>query len=297
MITVGGCAAPTSGNVGGDADEAFTVSVHQSRSNVAARQLSLALTNTSEARIEITAARFRSNQFLSDAVWQKGSTTIRPGVTADLPVTLPAADCSATNPEAVVEVTYRPVADPASEVAGEGSGEGDSRTVFLTPKDPLGQLDPLFAADCLRDTAARVASIAATTAPRIVSGGERLIAELDLTITPTDDRGSLAVRAVTGTTLFTQLEPATGAPADRREVDVAVRADAPPSVLTLHLAPSRCDPHAIAEDKLGTVFPLEVEVAGGTGESGGLRTGIVSVAAADEVRALLYAFVDEACEW
>jgi hypothetical protein len=189
------------------------------------------------------------------------------------------------------------VADPASDVAGEGSGEGDSRTVFLTPKDPLGQLDPLFAADCLRDTAARVASIAATTAPRIVSDGKRLIAELDLTITPTGDRGSLAVRAVTGTTLFTQIEPATGAPVDRREVDVAVRADSPPSVLTLHLTPSRCDPHAIAEDKLGTVFPLEVEVAGGTGESGGLRTGIVSVAAADEVRALLYAFVGEACEW
>jgi hypothetical protein len=77
-------------------------------------------------------------------------------------------------------------------------------------------------------------------------------------------------------------------------VDVAVAGDAPPSVLTLSLVPSRCDPHAVAEDKLGTVFPLEVSV---TAEAGDVRIGVLSVTASDDVRAALYDFVDRSCGW
>jgi hypothetical protein len=295
-----GCAGPTPGHTGdagaGGGDAAVTVSVHQSRSNVAGRQLSLAVTNQSESPIEVTAARFFSAQFVSDAVWPKDSTTIRPGVTADLPVDLPAADCSATDATPAVEISYRPVVD--GDTAGKENEPADElHTVSLTPTDPLDQLAPLFAADCLGEAAAHIATIAATTAPRAVDEGGRSVAELDLTVTPTGARGSLTVLAVGGTTLFTQLDPATGAPVDSRAVDVAVAGTAPSTVVTLHLQPSRCDPHAVAEDKLGTVFSLEVSVDDGSGNPGGAQAGTLTVAAVNDVRAALYSFVDQACGW
>jgi hypothetical protein len=290
-----GCTAPTSSPWGGGAEAPITVSVHQSRSNVAARQLSIAVTNDGELPIEITAAQFVSDQFVSAALWPKDSTTIRPGVTADLPVSLPDANCSATDPSPVVELTYRPVAD--RDGSGEGSGEAaeggeEPLRVALEPDDPLGQLEPLFITDCLQDSAAQIATITATTAPRISDGGGRLVAELDLTVTPAGGRGSLTVRAAHGTTLFSEPDPTTNAPVDRRVVDVAVAGDAPQSILTLSLVPSRCDPHAVAEDKLGTVFPLEVSVAG---DSDPARTGVLTVPASDDVRASLYEFVDRSC--
>jgi len=59
------------------------------------------------------------------------------------------------------------------------------------------------------------------------------------------------------------------------------------SAVTLTLVPARCDPHAVAEDKRGTVFPLRVSVDG--------TSGTVYVAADAEVKAALYDFVRAAC--
>jgi hypothetical protein len=296
VLALVGCTGPAM-HPGGDPDGhprvAVSASVHQTRSNVAARQLSLAITNTGGAPIEVTAARFVSDQFASAAVWQKDRTNIRPGVTADLPVSLPAANCSATDIRPVVIVTYRIVPAPGDPGDG-GAPAGEQRTVSLEPEDSLGQLEPLFTADCLYAAATRIATITASTAPRVIDIGGRPVAELDLAITPAGGRGSLTVLTVNGTTLFTQFAPALNASVDARVVDVAVVGNASPSVLTLSLVPSRCDPHAVAEDKLGTVFPVKVKIAA---EAHDVRTGVLSVAASDEVRAALYDFVDRSCGW
>jgi hypothetical protein len=53
--------------------------------------------------------------------------------------------------------------------------------------------------------------------------------------------------------------------------------------------PARCDPHAVAEDKVGTLLPVELEVGG--------ATGVVKVAAPPALRADLYRFVAVACGW
>ena len=67
----------------------------------------------------------------------------------------------------------------------------------------------------------------------------------------------------------------------------ATASDAP-SVITLLVTPNRCDPHAIAEDKRGTVFPISVILDDGT-------TGRQYVASADVVRAALYDVIGMAC--
>jgi hypothetical protein len=58
----------------------------------------------------------------------------------------------------------------------------------------------------------------------------------------------------------------------------------------LTVAPARCDPHAIAEDKQGTRFPVTVRLDGGIGAA-----ATVIVAVDDGTRAALYDAIRRAC--
>jgi hypothetical protein len=297
LIAVSACASVPAAESG---TSEISVEVHQTRSNVAARQLTIGVTNGSSQPIEITSARFLSEQFVSAAVWAKDSTTIGAGVTADLPVPLPAADCDATNSRPIVELEFRPVSEGAeAERGGEAAEPEAVRSVAVTPADPLRQLEPLFLADCLVVAAEKVATITADTAPRVSMVQEHMVAELDLTVTPTGGPGSLTVVSARSTTLFSQVDPVTDSSTEIREVDASISGVSEPQKITLRLLPARCDPHAVAEDKLGTVFPLEVSLVDDAADeadpSATPLTGTLSVAASAEVRAQLYDFVTRAC--
>lgn len=80
------------------------------------------------------------------------------------------------------------------------------------------------------------------------------------------------VEAVQATTLLTP----TGAPVERD------------GGLLVPVQPSRCDAHALAEDKAGTRIPVEVRLADGT-------TGLLTVAADDALRVRILAWVREVC--
>ncbi|MFD8237495.1 hypothetical protein ACFV20_37220, partial [Streptomyces sp. NPDC059696] len=58
-------------------------------------------------------------------------------------------------------------------------------------------------------------------------------------------------------------------------------------VVPLRIRPARCDPHAVAEDKVGTLLPLKVTV--------GKRNGLLKVAAPTELKGRIYDFVTAAC--
>ena len=60
-----------------------------------------------------------------------------------------------------------------------------------------------------------------------------------------------------------------------------------PSELRLGIRPARCDPHAVAEDKVGTLLPLQVRVAG--------RQGVLKIDSGDKLRIRIYEFVTTAC--
>ncbi len=63
--------------------------------------------------------------------------------------------------------------------------------------------------------------------------------------------------------------------------------DSPRPSSTFPIRPGRCDPHAIAEDKVGTLFPIAVTVGG--------RTGTFRLPSTDEFRAQVYTFVQAYC--
>jgi hypothetical protein len=54
------------------------------------------------------------------------------------------------------------------------------------------------------------------------------------------------------------------------------------------IVPNRCDPHALAEDKVGTLFVFAVEVEGGP-------SGSLTLPATPELRADLYEYFARAC--
>jgi len=84
------------------------------------------------------------------------------------------------------------------------------------------------------------------------------------------------------------LVDAEGSEVYQQDVQLTVDAASSPSTIRLLVVPARCDPHAVAEDKRGTFFPLEVQTSEGA-------SGRIYVPVSDEVRASLYEFFGDYC--
>jgi hypothetical protein len=283
----------------------ISVDIHQNRTDVAARALQVAVTNSTDGVVAIESVAFRSQQFEGSAVWQKDRTTIAQGVTADLPVSLGAPRCDDSDARPQVELTYR-------------VAEGTEQTVTVDVVDRMGQLAAMKKADCLLADVSTVVMIEASgpliTAP--TGMGSQAIAHVELSLVPTGARGTVAIVGVRSTTLLAvsavsaedaedaervnaggAASPRDAGAGDAGEVDagaaaqsvfpVSVSGTEPPRVLTLEVRPARCDEHALAEDKRGTILPVRVEAGDASGE--------ISVAASPALRAELYNFVRAAC--
>ena len=70
------------------------------------------------------------------------------------------------------------------------------------------------------------------------------------------------------------------------EADVA-EGDTAITTVHLPLVPLRCDPHAVQEDKRGTVFTLDVDLAG--------KPGTVELAASEDMRGRILTWVADWC--
>ncbi|MFD3443326.1 hypothetical protein ACFDTO_01845 [Microbacteriaceae bacterium 4G12] len=265
---------------GASLPDGITVAVQQSRSDVAQRRLKVSVTNDGLDPLTVTGLRFSAPQFTEAAVWPKASTTVRPGTTVDLPVALAAPDCSADGPPTVT-LRFR-----AEETAKDGDPREHEATV--TPDDLFDRLPALRAEDCLADAVAAVAIITAPGPVRTTDAGGSPAVTLDLVVAPTGNAGSFRIDTVTGTTLLAPADTTTGDRRDAVAIDATVSADAGRTTVPLTFVPNRCDAHAIAEDKRGTILPLHV-----TGPDG--VAGIVPVPPDETTRSALYAFVAEAC--
>jgi hypothetical protein len=259
--------------------DGVTVSAYQTRSDAALRRVELSVSNDSPEPLHVTGLSLRSDQFERPAVWAKKGTTIAAGTTVDLPVTLSAPDCDAE----------------AGALAAAIEFETDGRTARVTVPvpDDDGLLARLAAADCLAERVAEHAEIAAATLPRTTMIGDRLVAQLDLTVKPTGEPGMVRIDEVRGTTLLRPADPVTGLPVEAQPIARTIDEDSAasgsqPIVITLLLVPNRCDAHAVAEDKRGTILPLHVALDGGV-------EGVLSVAATDDVKNALIRYVQTAC--
>ncbi len=141
--------------------------------------------------------------------------------------------------------------------------------------------------DCLTEAVADIAVLTADTLPYPVTVGGIQAVGVDITVEPTGADGSVRFIESGSTTLLMMANPATGTLENLLPIDVTVKGTDEPSVITLTVAPGRCDPHAIQEDKRGTIFPMEVETPDGNGR--------IYVTTAGPVRSALYDVVIANC--
>ncbi len=227
-----------------------TVAVAQLRADVAPRQAQLRVTNGSDEPITVGDVRVEDPRFDGPAtrVFADRVSTIPAGVTVDIRIQLPAADCSAPDDgegTAVLEL-----------VSDSGSAE-----VTASAPDLLGFVADMHVRDCVLERVTDAATLAFTGFEPSAPGQP---ATLELTVTPTGE-GTVTVIGVEGTNLlsFAGVPPEE----DLYPLGLAVRpGDTDAAVVDLPLVPFRCDPHAVQEDKRGTLFDVRVELDGEEGE-------------------------------
>jgi hypothetical protein len=177
-----------------------------------------------------------------------------------------------------------PVPSVATEVVVDYTVADIRQSSRLEPADPFGVIERLADRDCLARTVASAARLTLSDSLAVTSPDDG-VATLEILVEPSGDADapSFTIESVDATTL---LSPAGGEA--RWTVDAAVRPADEPSSIRLAVSPARCDAHAIAEDKVGTILPVRVRLESGA-------EGIVQVPSSDVLRAALYDVIARSC--
>lgn len=279
MVLVGtACCLALSGGLAGCAPPAatglpdgVTVDVLQGRTDYTSGTLVIRVVNESSDDLELSTASLKAPGFSGSADWDRG-TTVRAGTTVDLRTAVPEADCAT---------------EAGSPTVTLGAGSGDRRSAMtVTAGDPLGTLERLHDTACIATLVDRVARISVGT-PVVEGAGEASVAVVTLSLEPTGADGSVDVAGISSTPL---LKPAEEGAGDQEiwPVEATVTAESAPASIPLRIVPARCDPHAIAEDKVGTVLVLSVTLSDGT-------EGDYRLTPPEDVRRALLDFVREYC--
>lgn len=271
-ILLAGCTAPAPGG-GSDAASAappddLEVSIQQGRLDVVGNRLVVRLANEGEEPLTVEEFTVRTP-------------TIAPGLDRSEPVELGVEDAVAVRlalPGSVCEADPGPVVVELRYRTATGTGEAE-----LEADDPFGTIARVNAADCLAESVAEVAEIVMPVHLRSTGAGAERRAFLDVVIEPAaSGHASLRIERVLGTTLLN----AEGGIDWTLGTEVAA-GDAP-FTISLPVRPARCDAHAIADDKRGTILPFEIETSDG-------RSGRLDVPAGDGLKAELYGYYAERC--
>lgn len=253
----------------------MSVSVYQTRTDYADRVLELRVRNDGPSDLDLTSARFDSPHFAEAAAFEGGQ-LIEAGQTRDLRVRLAPAVCDDVHGEAeTVTLMW--------SVRGGGTG-----SATVNARDENNVLPRITKEDCLRATVDAVATITPPPGLRVRGAGAASVASIDLAVTPTGAAGTVSIERVGGTVL---LAPVTGVD---WPVGLTIDADSAPETVTLDLRPNRCDTHAVAEDKRGTILPITVRVTappGGPGE----RSGVYDLPVGSGLRGEIYDWIAAHC--
>ncbi|NLG21227.1 MAG: hypothetical protein GX555_07320 [Actinomycetales bacterium] len=254
--------------------QGLTASVYQSRMDVAAGQVEAQLTNGSGIGFTVRRLSLESTGFRSPMTSGLSGIMIGPGRVVDLPVPLGGAVCAGDSLAYEVHLDYE-------------LDDGRTGTVVVPASDQGGRMADLHAAQCLASEADTVATLTLTGPPEERELAGTLVADLTVAVAPAGGTGELELVRVRNTTLLQFVDPDTGErQPDGHPVAVTVAGGDNPSTIVLTVVPACCDAHAIADDKQGTRFRVDVRLDG--------REGTVTVAA-PEVTTALYGFVQRAC--
>ena len=236
-----------------------SVRVVQYRSDIPLRHVQLEVVNGSGHGVVVTAASLSGSGWSPGLRWSGDDPAeVRAGTTVDLPAALTTASCAARSGlSAVLRLS-----------------DGTTRTVPAV--DSHGTLARLHAQDCFGQTAARTATFAFEG---FRPDGRTAEIALGVRGGPDVARG-LTVERVLPTTLLSPRSGDETWPVGRRLTASGT--------VTLRTVPTRCDLHAVAEDKVGTVLPVQVRLADG-------RRGTVDAVAPKALKDRILAWVVRAC--
>ncbi len=235
----------------------------QSRMERQGREVFLRIENPTADPLHVTRFVLRSERF--EPVEWNGDETVAAGYDRDLEFELPPSRCG-QELAAVVELTYR-------------LGDGEQVTSPGTADDPHGAVTLSMDRDCARSTVEDAAVL--DVGELEVEDG---VASLPVTLTPTDERDDVRFGGFEGTPLFRQ---AADSPVD---VDEPLTGEDGPLETAMRVVPARCDPHVLAEDKVGTLFGVVVR-------SDDLGAGAsFHLPISDQARTDLYDYFRRACD-
>jgi len=247
-------------------DVSATAELYRSRTDPARNGMQVSVTNASAVPLTIVRTELRSTA-LAESIVRERTSVIAAGATRDLAVDLTEPHC----PEPLGQA----VAPLPTVVLTISLATGETAELRLAATDRLGQWNDWYSGACFSAAVAERVELAVRRAPHRDVLATRALG-LDLVVS--NVRDDLTLEAVHDTVLFALVD-ATGARATSIDLHTGL-ATGQSTVIELTLSPARCDPHAIAEDKQGTLFIVTLVV--------GDVAGSTTVAADDRTRSDLY---------
>ena len=256
--------------------EGLSARVQQGRLDIEAHRLVVRIENDGDAPVTVERLEVVSPT-LAPGMVRGDPFEVAPGDALQIRLPLSASECGAgaevPTPEATILLD---VETPA----GVSSGE-------LVADDPHGTLARVANSECLAESVEQVAAVEMPEHLRTTGSGAEQRAFIDVEVVPAasaagDPAGSFVIDRVYGTTLLN----AEGGVDWPLGTEVAVGGE--PVTITLPVRPARCDAHAIADDKRGTILPFEIRTSDG-------REGRLDRSSGDALKAELYAYYGERC--
>jgi hypothetical protein len=247
------------------------VEVRQGRFDVPDGVLVVSFANDGDETVTVARVVVRSPA-LEPGMERTRPFDLGPGDRLDVRMPLTPSVCDA-RPDTVVAV----------ELRGGVHGDGVAVEAVLRPSDPHDTMARIGDRDCLAQSVAAAAAIVLPERLRVTGSGSDARAVIDVRVEPAASGDmALAIERVLGTTLIGS-ESGGAWP-----VGLEIAAGDAPANIELPVRPARCDAHAIADDKRGTILPFELETSDG-------RAGALELASGDALKADLYAYYAERC--
>jgi hypothetical protein len=229
--------------------DGVSVAVVQLRGDVAIRQAQVQITNGSPQTVMIGDVRLEDPRLDGPAIRVIDRISAVPaGARVDVKVQLPPVACPAPD-------------DAAPEVVLEIGTEESAAAVRTTADDPLGFIAPLHERECRAEALAGAATLEFTGFEPSAAGEA---ATLELTVTPSGE-GRATIVAVQATNLL-GFGPDAVDGTFPLDLEIEPEGDSEPLVVEVPIVPFRCDPHAVQEDKRGTIFDIRLALDGQPGE-------------------------------
>ncbi|CAN7385271.1 hypothetical protein [Arthrobacter sp. LjRoot14] len=269
------------------APEPLTAELNQFRDTYGTQVIEIQVSNTGSVPVSVLSAEVSTPLFPAGTAWQAPpeGTEVPPGQTKSLPARLPAPACGhpgIDEPQSAEGARAGPGSSPAEVTVSvrQGSATAQER---LPAADPFGVLARNHSELCFAQDAGQIADMGLAPELEVSADGRTAVVRLRVTPRAAGAGGSrtLTIERIEGTTLLAE------APESPWPRGITVAAGTAPRELSLRIRPARCDPHAVAEDKVGTLLPLRVDAGG--------RQGVLKVAAGAVLKARIYEFATAAC--